>query len=222
MKERTNILAWLGMAEHDTVLRDAEKHIEETCKTVAYLVEAVKALVAGDVAAKSIAIENVRQSEREADKLRARMIRELSEGLLLPPDREDLLRFARALDKIADWTNSAARLMWFLDERLPENVLKQITIGTELIVAAVGKLREAIHAVSHEQVKEALSCCEDVERLEHQADDQKRHFIGAILQAQLSPANLLLCYNLAEGLEGITDQIETAADTIKTMAVKSR
>lgn len=222
MKERTNILAWLGMAEHNTVLRDAEAHVEETCKTVSYLVEAVKALVSGDVNAKTVAIENVRQSEREADKLLSRMVRELSEGLLLPPDREDLLRFARALDKVADWTNSAARLMWFLDERLPESVLKQISLSTELIVASVGKLRQAIHAISHENVQEALSFCEDVERLEHQADDQKRHLIAAILQAQLSPANLLLCYNLAEGLEGVTDQIETAADTIKMMAVKSR
>ncbi len=222
MKDRTNILTWLGMKEEYEVLKDAEKHIDETCKTVAHLAEAVKALVAGDVSAKSVAIENVRQSEREADKLLANMIKALSEGLLMPTDREDLLKFVSSLDEIADWTNSAARLMWFLDKKLPEEILKQMSISSELIVEAIAKLRQAIHAMSHADTKTVLSFCDDVEGLEHQADDQKRHMIGAILEADLTPPYLLVCYNLGESLEGITDKIAAVADIIGLLTVKSK
>jgi predicted phosphate transport protein (TIGR00153 family) len=149
------------------------------------------------------------------------MVDQLSEGLLLPPDREDLMRFAKALDKIADWTNSSARLMWFIEVPPPGNVMQHISVSTELILGGVAALREGIRAMARNDIKAALAHCEDVERLEHEADDQKRHLIGAILHAKLDPAPLLLCYNLAESLEGITDKIATAADMIKLLAVKS-
>lgn len=222
MKERSNIFAWLGMKEEYEVLKDAEKHVDETCKTVAHLAEAVKALVAGDISAKSVAIENVRQSETEADKLLESMVRALSAGLLLPTDREDLLKFANSLDEIADATNSAARLMWFLDKPLPGDVLKQMSTSSEIIVESIHKLRQAIHAMSHDDVKAALSFCEDVGHLEHQADDQKRHMIEAVLRADLTPPYLLICYNLAQSLEGITDRISVVADLINLLSVKAK
>jgi predicted phosphate transport protein (TIGR00153 family) len=122
MSETRNILGWLGMAEEQSVMRDAEQHVRETCHTVAALFEAAQAFVSGDNAAKMKAIEEVRKSERAADELVWKMINKLSEGLLLPPDREDLLRFAKALDAIADSTNRAARLLGFIEKGLPKAV----------------------------------------------------------------------------------------------------
>lgn len=222
MKEARNILGWLGAAEEQSVILDAEKHVEETCNTVALLSEAVKAFISGDLNARTIAIQKVKESERMADKLRSKMIDQLSEGLLLPLHREDLMRFAKALDKIADCTNSAARLLGLIEEKLPENVLRNVSVGTELIVSGVKKLREAIHALSGQDVKVVLQCCDEVERFEHLADDQKQLLLEAVLHARLEPASLLLCYNLAESLEGITDRIDTAADMVKVLAVKSK
>lgn len=221
MKEARNILGWIGIAEGHATMHDAEKHIEETCNTVACLAEAVKAYIAGDLGAKTRAIERVKDSERAADKLRAKMVRDLTEGLLLPPDREDLMRFAKALDKIADSTNSAARTLGLIEQRLSDNVLKNIAISTELISSAVRSLREAIRSMSRNEVRAALQGCDDVERLEHEADDQKRLLLDAVLHANMDPPSLLLSYNLAEALEGITDRIDTAADMIKMFAVLS-
>ena len=68
----------------------------------------------------------------------------------------------------------------------------------------------------------ALQGCDDVERLEHEADDQKRILLDAVLHADLDPASLLLSYNLAQALEGITDRIDTASDMIKLFAVMSK
>lgn len=222
MKEMRNILGWLGMAEQREIMTAAESHIAETCKTVFHLAEAVKAFVAGDLSARTVAIENVRQSERAADKLKARMIGQLSVDLLMPPDRADLIRLANALDKIADSTNRAARLLWFIEEKLPDNILKHMSVSTELIVAAVAKLRNAISAMSQNQIQAAMENCVEVERIEHEADDQKRNLLDSILRAQLQAATLLLCYNLAEALEGVTDKVETASDLINLLAVKAK
>lgn len=222
MKERRNILGWLGMEERHDIMKVAEAHIAETCKTVSHLAEAVRAFVAGDLAARTSAIDNVRQSERAADKLKARMVDQLTNDLMLPPDREDLIRLAKALDKVADSTNRAARLLWFIEEKLPDNILRNTSASTDLIVASVDKLREAILALSRDQVAAALDNCREVERLEHEADDQKRNLLEAILRASLQPATLLLCYNLAEALEGVTDKVENAGDLVNQLAVKAK
>jgi uncharacterized protein len=222
MKEIRNILGWLGMAEEQSILLDSKKHVEETYKTVAFFAEAVRSFIKGDLVAKSRAIESVSQSEHQADILRSKMINELSEGMLLPPDREDLMHFVKTLDKIADWTNGAARLLGFIESKLPENVLKNISAGTDLIVASVTKLQEAIIALTKNELKNAVALSAEIDHLEHQADDQKKAMIESIIHAKLEPVSLLLTYQLAEYLEGVTDKIEDCADFIKVLAIKSK
>lgn len=222
MKEIRNILGWLGMAQEQSILKDALKHAEETYQTVSYFTDAIKAFIQGDLQAKSIAIENVRESEHRADVLRAKMVNELSESLLLPPDREDLMHFVKSLDRIADWTNGAARLLGFIEQKLPENVLKNISTATELIFMSISKLKDGIQALIKNDLKKALKDCEDVDRIEHDADDQKKTLIESIIHVKLDPPTLLLTYQLAEYLEGVTDKIEDAADLIKVVAIKSK
>ncbi len=222
MKEMRNILGWLGVAEEQSILRDAQRHVEETCKTVAYFSDAVKGFIKGDLEAKTVAIEKVRESEHQADILRSKMVNQLSESLLLPPDREDLMHFVKTLDKIADWTNGSARLLGFIEQKLPENILKNISSATELIVASVSRLKDGIEAVMKNDLKKALADCEEVARFEHEGDDQKKLLIEAIIHTKLEPATLLLCYELAEYLEGVTDKVEDAADFVKVVAIRSK
>ncbi len=222
MKERRNILGWLGMAEEQSILQDALKHAEETYRTVKLFSDAVGAYIRDDLGAKMHAILAVRESEHQADLLKSKMVTQLSEGLLLPPDREDLMHFANTLDKIADWTNGAARILGFIEQKLPDNILQNMSSATELIVTGAAKLKEAIEAVIKNDLKKALQDCEDVERIEHEADDQKKSLIESIIHANLQPTSLLLSYQLAEYLEGVTDKIEDAADFVKVMAIKSK
>ena len=46
--------------------------------------------------------------------------------------------------------------------------------------------------------------------------------IESIIHAKLEPTSLLLSYQLAEYLEGVTDKIEDAADLVKVLAIKSK
>ncbi len=222
MKETRNILGWLGMAQEQSILQDAQKHVDETFKCVSHFADAVKAFIRGDLEAKTVAIEKVRESEHQADVLRSKMVSQLSESLLLPPDREDLMHFVKTLDKIADWTNGAARLLGFLEQKLPDTILKNIASATELIVNSVAKLKDGIQSVIKNDLKQALADCEDVDRFEHDADDQKKTLIESIIHVKLEPATLLLSYQLAEYLEGVTDKIEDAADFVKVVAIKSK
>jgi len=222
MREIRNILGWLGMAEEQSILKDAQKHVEVTYETVAHFAEAVKAFIRGDLQAKMAAIANVKEGELRADVLKAKMVEELSKGILLPPDREELMHFANTLDKIADWTNGSARLLGFIEEKLPDNVLSNMSLAAELIVNSISKLKEAIAAVAKNDLKKAIADCEEVDRFEHEADEQKKSLIESIIHAKLEPASLLLVFHLAEYMEGVTDKIEGAADFVKIIAIKSK
>jgi len=222
MKEIRNILGWMGMAEARSILEDACKHVDEVSRTVMALAEAVSAFIKGDINGKIVAIENVRQSEHQADTIRARILDQLSEGLLLPTEHAEWIKLAKNIDKISDWTNSAARLLGFIEGGLTENVLKNMSRSTELIVESVKALGAAIQAMTKDDFTAALVACDNIDRLEHEADDQKKAMIEAVIRAKLEPTNLLLCYNLAEALEGVTDKIGSVGDLIKTLVIKTR
>jgi predicted phosphate transport protein (TIGR00153 family) len=210
------------MAEEHSVIQDAEKHVEEICKTVAFLSDAVRAFVNGDLSAKSIAIENVRQSEHQADLLCAKLVNSVYEGIISPADRGDLIRFVKNLDKVANWTNNAGRLLSYIDQRLPEGIMKNVSTSTELIVDSVTELKEAIRAAGKNDFKVALQHCDEVDRLEHDADDQKRAMIESVISSKLEPTALLLSYNLAEALESVTDKVGAVSDFLRIMALKER
>lgn len=222
MKEARNIFGWLAGKQEARVLEDAKNHVEITYKTVESFKKAVEFFVKQDKNNEDEAIRKVREFEHEADFLRKKMVDELSEGLLVPPDREDLMHFVKSLDRIADWTNGAARILGFIEERLPEEVLKNISLATELIFKAISCLKNAIIELIEDDIKDCLLNCEEVDRIEHDADDQKKSLIESILHTKLEPKTLLLSYQLAEYLEAVTDKIEDAADFIKVVAIKAK
>ena len=222
MKEARNILGWIGMAESDAILHDAVQHADEVCKTVGHLSEAVQAFIRGDLSGKTIAIENANEAEHRADIVKNKIRTQLTEGLLMPLDREDLLRFSKNIDKIADCSNSAARLLGFIEGKLPESVLKNLAISTELVVDASHEIRKAIQALATKDFPTSLAACEETDRLEHRADEHKRSMIEAVIRAKMDATNLLLCFNLAEVLEGITDRAGTVSDAIKVLVARSK
>lgn len=222
MKESRNIFGWFGMKQEQFIMEDARKHVDVTYQTVEWFKKAVSALIAGDEKAKKEAVQKVMECEHEADQIRKKMVNELSEGLLVPPDREDLMHFVKSLDRIADWTNGAARLLEFIEQKLPENILENISKATELIFSSVAKLKDGILSLAENDLKKALLDCEEVDHIEHEADDQKKILIGSLIHAKLEPTTLLLGYQLAEYLEGVTDKIEDAADFVKVVAIKSK
>ena len=222
MKRMTGILHWFANEGQRIIIKDAEEHIEETCKTVTFFAEAVTFFIKNDINAKAAALENVRESEHRADILKAKMLDKISDSLLIPPEREDVMGFIKTLDKIADWTLGSARLLEFVENKLPDAVLENMAAAAGLIVSATTKLREGILALIGNDLKKAFASIDEIDRLEHEADDRKKELIESVLNAKLDPNSLILMFHLADYMEGVTDQINTAGDFIKIIAIKNK
>ncbi len=222
MRTSRNILGWFGAKQEELVLEDARQHVDVTYQTVEWFKKAMMAYIAGDENGKKEAITKVRECEHAADVLRSKMVDKLSEGLLIPPDREDLMHFVKSLDRIADWTNGSARLLGFITVKLPQPILNEFATAVDIIFSSISKLKDAIHSVMENQLDRALSDCSDADAYESKADDQKKVLIESIIKAKLDAPTLLLSYQLSEYMEGVTDKIEDAADFIKVLAIKSK
>lgn len=222
MRKITNIFSWLSNAEEQSIFQDARKHVEETYKTVVFFSEAVKAFIAKDSKAKTAAMESIRECETRADLLRTKMVDQLSESVFQPLAREDLMHFVLTLDRITDLTKGAAKILDFMENHFPDNVLKNMSSASDIIISAISKLKDAIEALTKDNFKEAIARYEDVDRLEHDADEQKRLLIEAIIHANLDAVGLLLSYQLAEYMERITDKIEDTAHLVRRIAIREK
>lgn len=222
MRGGGNIFNWLGMKEEKDVLSLSTKHVKSVLSCVNTLVRVVECYQSGDSGGKHARIGETGAFEREADQHRIEMIRRISENVIAPMDREDLLKFTLTVDRIADWTYGAARLFTYLEKPLPADITSCFLSSAHRIVAGVVNLQEAIDFLLAGKHKDAIEKTLNTSRLESQEDDQKHATLGKILHSNIPTAQMLVTYNLAEHLEGITDKIEDAADFIRIIAVKTK
>ncbi len=222
MQESRNIFGWLGREQEKVALERARKHIDKVYETVSNLQEAIAYFGRNDLVGKSESIQKIKTSEHEADLIRRSIMDALTEQLIAPPDREDLMHFTKSLDAIADHANGAGRLLDFLEERLPESILGKFVETSEIITMAVERLKDAMNSLAKNDIKKALADCISVEELEEQADEQKRMTMEAIIHSGLSAPILLLTFQLTESMENVADKVEDCADFIRVLAIKAK
>jgi len=214
-----NILSWIGMEREKNVLEITKRHTEKVKETVDKLENAFAAYVKGDFAAKDAAIKETITAERQADLIRRELLDQLSEGILLPPDREDLIHFVKRMDSIADHANAAARLFEFLDKTLPNGIPVKLYEFVRTAHLAVRRLGDAIDEMTKDK-KHVLATCTEVELLEEQGDEQKKELTGIILKSNLDAGTLILLHDLIESIEETCDRAEDSADLVRIFAVK--
>lgn len=214
-----NILSWIGMEKEKNVLEITKRHTEKVKETVDKLENAFAAYVKGNMAAKDAAIKETITAERQADLIRRDLLDHLSEGILLPPDREDLIHFVKRMDSIADNANAAARLFSFFSEPLPNGIPIKLYEFVKTALHAVHRLGDAIEALTRDK-KNVLAICTEVELLEEQGDEQKRELTGIILKTDLSAGMLILLHDLIDSIEDTCDRAEDSADLVRIFAVK--
>ncbi|MBN1688695.1 MAG: DUF47 family protein [Candidatus Omnitrophica bacterium] len=220
--ESSNIFNWLGMKQEEEALSLSTHHIMSVLLCAKTFQEAINAFSKGEKKQKEEALLKVRKYEQEADKLRVDLVKRISEGVVAPVDREELLKFVLTADRVADWINGAARLLCFLEKPFPNGIMKNIKESVKNIVMAVENLKDCVDALIAGKNKEAIELSIKVHEIESAEDDRKQDSLGKILASDLPTPQLLVSYNLIEYLEGITDKIEDASDSIKVIAVKSR
>lgn len=216
----TNIFGWIGMQDEKRALKRVIEHVEKVHEVVCHLQAGIEASVQGDKTLTAERHEQCLAAEREADQIRRSLLTLLSEGLLLPADRVDLVRLVERVDLVADNANGASRMLILFDADLPSELYEPLSTFAELLVEATMRLREAIVTLYRGTVAETLEKCTEVELVEEQCDRYKASMLRRIFSMDLSAARLLMLRDLIEGMENTADKSEDAADVIRNLAVK--
>lgn len=217
----SNIFGWIGQHEQRDILLQAGKHMRQVVLVVELLKEAVEAMCNGDPETTRRLQEQLSLAEHEADILRRDLLARLSQGLLLPPDRQDLVQLVNRMDDVADYAQGAARLL-VIFQAVPEDFAPELRQFADILTNAVHALAHALESIAHLDAEKALAACTEVETWEEDADQLKAVILERLFSTELSATALLLMRDLIESMENTADKAEDTADLVRVLAVAQK
>jgi predicted phosphate transport protein (TIGR00153 family) len=161
-------------------------------------------------------VEQVQAIEHKGDRATHAIITKLNQSFITPFDREDIHKLASSLDDVLDFTNAAANrlVMYKIAEAPPDSaeLAGLIVLQSEELARAVALLEKNGAVMKH---------CEEVNRLEDEADHVSRRAIARLFETEKDPIKLIKLKELYEVLEMATDKAEDAANVLEAILLKS-
>jgi predicted phosphate transport protein (TIGR00153 family) len=163
-----------------------------------------------------VRVQQLHDIEHAGDDIAHSILTKLTQTFITPFDREDIYRLATSLDQVLDFIHAAGeRLVMY-------RIVSAPPASSDLARVIVKQCEELATAVSllekHEPVVEH---CEEINRLENEADRIARDSIARLFEREKDPIELIKIKELYEVLETATDKAEDAADVVETVALKS-
>lgn len=177
-------------------------------------------LVRGDDKDMQACLERMRNTEEEVENLRRNITREVAEIGGLMAHREDILRTAYLVDDIAGYISGIA----FRIANMKGATLKKAQCDADLehlvgmVVDAIFKLNEMGRALSINPAT-TIELAQEVQKLERQVDAKYRAMIIKALSSIPDTKDLLLFKDAVEGIEGMVDKCQEAADSFTILAL---
>jgi predicted phosphate transport protein (TIGR00153 family) len=200
-----------------------EKHLDLTQNAAISLHTMVEVASDSNQEKGSAVFTNISRYEREADELRRKMVRELTEGEMYPEERDDLMELVRAVDQIADWSKEAGRILRTIPfEKTPDSIKTATLNMAKANVDCVDVLKQSINALP-KNPSMALTLADEVEMLEETIDDLygevRLHFANEEFPG-FSMGSLILMNEFFDAIETAADWCENTADIVRAIAVR--
>jgi predicted phosphate transport protein (TIGR00153 family) len=164
----------------------------------------------------------VGHAERQADKITAEVNRLLHKTFVTPIDREQIHGLINAMDDILDLLQDATETMSLYDVHvLTEEVLRLGDISArccERVQHAVSLLPSISQPATAEA---AIKTCEEIDRLESDADRVMRAAISKLFREEKDVRELIKLKTIYEQLESISDRCEDVANMIEGVVLEN-
>jgi hypothetical protein len=165
----------------------------------------------------------VDSAERAADKITAEVNRALHKTFITPIDREQIHGLINALDDVLDLLQDSAETLSLYDVHdMNDDVIR---LG-DLSVKCCERVTHAVSLlprISEASVAEAaLKTCEEIDRLESDADRVMRSAISRLFRDEkVDTRELIKLKAVYEHLESITDRCEDVANLIEGVVLEN-
>ena len=164
----------------------------------------------------------VDHAERQADRITAEVNRLLHKTFITPIDREQIHGLINAMDDILDLLQDATETMSLYDVRsMTEDVLR---LG-DLSARCCERVQHAVSLlprISQAEVAEAaIKTCEEIDRLESDADRVMRSAMSKLFREEKDVRELIKLKAIYELLESISDRCEDVANLIEGVVLEN-
>jgi predicted phosphate transport protein (TIGR00153 family) len=161
-------------------------------------------------------------AERAADKVTAEVQRLLHRTFITPLDREQIHTLINSMDDIADLLQDSTEVMSLYNvQHISEDVLRLCEISVRCcervqhVVTLLPKLREP------ECAEAAIKTCEEIDRLESDADRVMRSAMSRLFRDDVDARELIKLKAIYEHLESISDRCEDVANVIEGIVLEN-
>ncbi len=169
-----------------------------------------------DLESRVHAIEGV---EKQADAVTYQTIDLLHKTFITPLDRDDIHKLITRMDDILDLLEDAAQTISLYDIREITPEAKRLA---ELCLGCSEKMRQAVGLLHNmDNSREILSICEEIDRLESDADHVMRAAMSKLFRDEPDVRNLIKLKAIYEILETVTDRCEDVANIIEGIVVEN-
>jgi predicted phosphate transport protein (TIGR00153 family) len=162
------------------------------------------------------AIEGI---EKQADKLTHHTLELLHKTFITPLDRDDIHQLITRMDDILDLLEDAAQTISLYDIKAVTQEAKRLA---ELCLLSTEKVKAAVQLLHNmDNAHEILAICEEIDRLESDADHVMRAAMSKLFRDEPDVRNLIKLKAIYEILETVTDRCEDVANIIEGIIVEN-
>ena len=166
--------------------------------------------------------QDVDNAERAADRITQEVNRTLHKTFITPIDREQIHSLINTMDDVADLIQDSAETMALYDVR---HMTESMTRLTELSVKCCERLKDAVYMLAKiaepATAEAALETCEEIDRLESDADRVMRSAMSKLFREEPDVRELIKLKAIYELLETITDKCEDVANLIEGIVLEN-
>ena len=164
----------------------------------------------------------VDNAERAADRITHEVNRMLHKTFITPIDREQIHSLINTMDDVADLIQDSAETMALYDVR---HMTEEIVRLTDVSVRCCERLNHAVTLIDklHDgpTAEAALKTCEEIDRLESDADRIMRSAMSKLFREEPDVRELIKLKAIYELLETITDKCEDVANLIEGIVLEN-
>lgn len=166
-----------------------------------------------------IRVHAIESIEKQADKLTHNTIEMLHKTFITPLDRDDIHHLITRMDDILDLLEDAAQTISLYDIKAITPEAKRLA---ELCLASTEKVKAAVELLHNmDNSREILTICEEIDRLESDADHVMRAAMSKLFRDEPDVRNLIKLKAIYEILETVTDRCEDVANIIEGIIVEN-
>jgi uncharacterized protein len=159
---------------------------------------------------------DVDQAERSADRITHEVNRLIHKTFITPIDRDQIHKLINTMDDVADLIQDSAETMALYDV---QKMTEEITRLTDLSVKCCERVKEAVSLLGKlsnpASAEAALKTCEEIDRLESDADRVMRSAMSKLFREQPNVLEVIKLKAIYELLETITDKCEDVANVVE-------